>query len=121
MAKIEKALDKAKGEVGKFADSVEDKFDQLINDKYDRAKKCFEKLQEAGIRLCFKADGKIITSYDQIKDIGIDRIDIFGESINEHCLWEFANHGIIQCEEIHTCTDDSVLCAIENYFCDCPY
>jgi len=99
MPKPGQVLKKVKEEAENFAKSVDNKFEHVLHDKDERTEDCFRKLQEAQIKLCFANTGAEITSYDQIKDINIDRINPFTEKVLPYCLEELAKHGVIECSK----------------------
>jgi hypothetical protein len=100
MPKLKEVLKNVEKGTKKAFEDLKSKTDHVVGDKYERAEDCFDKLHSAGVKLCFKDSGQEIISYSQIKDIAISRIDMINEKVLQYCLEEFANKGILKCEDV---------------------
>ncbi len=98
--KVKEATDKVGDGFDNVHDNVKDKLRQLDGDKHERVESCFKKLNDANIKLCFAATSQPVTSYEQIKDVTIGRIDAVGEKVQDYCLSEFNGKGIVLCSSI---------------------
>lgn len=100
--KVQKTIDKVSDGFDNLVDNAKDKFKQLDGDKHERAEDCFKKLTDANIKLCFASSKQPITSYAQIQDVTIGRIDAVGERIQDYCISEFNSNGIVLCSTLTT-------------------
>lgn len=94
----------------------------LLNaDKFERAEKCFKKLQAQDYKLCFQ-NGSEILSYEQIKNLGIDVPNLDLPEYRKYCLDEFRDNGVVECNtlpptkesvETQPCHEDKVESLVE--------
>ena len=85
-------------------DNLKDDLSQVTDNKFERAENCFNKLTEAKIKLCFAENNQPITNYEQMKHITIARIDILNEKVQDYCLAELSNKGIVVCPDLAVAT-----------------